>query len=456
MRSMTPSDSSLENMEASADTSDEDAIRAACPKCHGAGYLYPRREDGSVDYSAAKPCDCTIAINRAHRQQYIQKLSNIGMLIDVTFASLDPNGTSLKKQNQEKYNASFIKCREYAEDPKGWLYIYGGPGTGKTQLAAAIGNRRYTLNQYFYYDSASDLLDKIKSSTQFDSENSYDDVLDGIRNTPLLIIDDFGLQADNQWSREKLDQIFSYRLNNHLPMVITSSTHPNDLDERWKARFQNEANCIVVELNAAANDEQYAWPSDYQLQKSMTFESFDYKLPNLPKDIQENLERAYQTALDYARNPEGWLVFIGEIGCGKTHLAASIVNYQYEHNKPAIFVDVSELLNKLKSSFNRNSDTSYNDVIERVKKAPLLVLDDFGAVNSSAWNQDELYRIINTRYNSKLPTVITSSVSLNDMDRRISSRLADPKVGIVFTILASDYRFPEQEIPEKKQTFRRN
>ena len=55
------------------------------------------------------------------------------------------------------------------------------------------------------------------------------------------------------------------------------------------------------------------------------------------------MDAAYRLAFDFAKNPEGWLVFMGETGCGKTHLAAAIVNYRYEIGKPALFVVVSGL-----------------------------------------------------------------------------------------------------------------
>jgi len=55
----------------------------------------------------------------------------------------------------------------------------------------------------------------------------------------------------------------------------------------------------------------------FELQKKMTFASFDWKRVNLPLEQRQNLEAAYNLALDFAKSPEGWLVFAGVNGSGK-------------------------------------------------------------------------------------------------------------------------------------------
>jgi DNA replication protein DnaC len=160
--------------------------------------------------------------------------------------------------------------------------------------------------------------------------------------------------------------------------------------------------------------------------------------------MQDNLDEAYRVAFDFAKSPEGWLVFMGETGCGKTHLAAAIVNYRYEAGKPALFVVVPEFLDHLRSAFNPESKVSYDQLFESVKTAPLLVLDDFGEQSTTPWAKEKLYQVINYRYNAQLPTVITTRYSLDEIvdqfDSSISSRLIDKNVSVPFGIKAPDYR----------------
>jgi DNA replication protein DnaC len=83
-------------------------------------------------------------------------------------------------------------------------------------------------------------------------------------------------------------------------------------------------------------------------------------------------------------------------------------------------------------------------MFERVKKAPLLVLDDFGEQSTTPWALEKLYQVINYRYNARLATVVTTRCSLEEIleetESSISSRLGDPKISTPFNIMAPDYR----------------
>ena len=172
----------------------------------------------------------------------------------------------------------------------------------------------------------------------------------------------------------------------------------------------------------------------------MTFVSFDRKLVNLPPEQRENLAEAFRLAVDFAKSPDGWLVLQGVNGCGKTHLAAAIVNYCYQNKKPALFIVVPDFLDHLRSTFSPESKISYDRLFESVKSARLLVLDDFGEQAATPWAQEKLYQVINHRYNARLPSVITTCYAHEEIESRISSRLADPKIANPFNIMAPDFR----------------
>jgi DNA replication protein DnaC len=121
-------------------------------------------------------------------------------------------------------------------------------------------------------------------------------------------------------------------------------------------------------------------------------------------------------------------------------LAAAIANYLLERGKPLFFVVVPDLLDHLRSSFSPDSKISYDVLFEKIKKSPVLILDDFGEQSATPWAQEKLYQLINYRYNARLPTVITTSFSLDEIETRISSRMVDPRLSLVFNIIAPDYR----------------
>ena len=152
------------------------------------------------------------------------------------------------------------------------------------------------------------------------------------------------------------------------------------------------------------------------------------------------LQDALNTAREYAAKPSGWLVFTGTYGCGKTHLAAAIANYRVEHGLPVLFVIVPDLLDYLRATYAPNSPVTYDERFDQVRNVELLVLDDLGTQNATPWAEEKLYQILNYRYNAKLPTVITTNQTLQEMDPRLSSRFRDQDLVHTMPIYTPDYR----------------
>ena len=75
-----------------------------------------------------------------------------------------------------------------------------------------------------------------------------------------------------------------------------------------------------------------------------------------------------------------------------------------------------------------------------MREAPILVLDDFGAHQTTPWAQENLYQILNFRYEGGMPTVITTNTEMSKLDTRISSRIGDLRNSVLYEIDAPDYR----------------
>jgi DNA replication protein DnaC len=207
----------------------------------------------------------------------------------------------------------------------------------------------------------------LRSSYSAANDIGYDDLFDRIRNVPLLVLDDLGVHSGSSWAKEKLDQLLSYRFNREMPTVVTV-LDMNELDERLRTRLNDPGICHAFILDVNKMEcAGYEWEEGLELQKQMTFENFDWKRVNLPLEQRENLERAYRLAMDYARSPDGWLVWQGVTGSGKTHLAAAIVNYLYQSGQRALFIVVPEFIDHLRSAFSPESRLSYDRVFERGK-----------------------------------------------------------------------------------------
>jgi DNA replication protein DnaC len=172
----------------------------------------------------------------------------------------------------------------------------------------------------------------------------------------------------------------------------------------------------------------------------MTFETFRPDGHGLTPERQANLRWAYEEALTFAENPQGWLLLKGGYGCGKTHLAAAIANYCIARGQQVLFKTVPDLLDHLRASFSPASALGYDQTFEQVRDAPLLILDDLGTESGTPWAQEKLFQIFNHRYNARLPTVITTNHELEEIALRLRSRLADPDLTRIVSITAPDFR----------------
>lgn len=110
--------------------------------------------------------------------------------------------------------------------------------------------------------------------------------------------------------------------------------------------------------------------------------------------------------------PKG-LYLTGSFGSGKTYLIAALLNEMAKKKVASALVYYPEFLRSLKSSFQ----TDYNERFDYIKKSPLLLLDDIGAENESAWSRDEvLGPILQYRMQNHLPTFFTSNLNLKELE----------------------------------------
>lgn len=100
------------------------------------------------------------------------------------------------------------------------------------------------------------------------------------------------------------------------------------------------------------------------------------------------------------------LFLYGPRGTGKTKLAAIIANEKARSGEPVLFSSVPDLMSDIRATFG--SDTTA-ETLRAVREAPCLVLDDLGAERMTEWVGEQLFCILNYRYNEKLQTVVTSN-----------------------------------------------
>ena len=106
------------------------------------------------------------------------------------------------------------------------------------------------------------------------------------------------------------------------------------------------------------------------------------------------------------------LLFIGPIGTGKTHLAVGIIQELIRSKGvPSLFCDYRELLKEIQNSYNPSVQATELEILRPVFDAEVLVLDELGAVKPTEWVWDTVSHILNSRYNDKKTTVVTTNFS---------------------------------------------
>ncbi len=157
---------------------------------------------------------------------------------------------------------------------------------------------------------------------------------------------------------------------------------------------------------------------------------------------------AYDACMAFCDNfSEDWkgIRLVGNYGCGKTHLTAAIIHRLAERGIGGIFVVVPELLRAIRRGFNQANEDS-DRLVKLTEEAPLLVLDDLGAEKPSDWVREQLYVIINRRYENMLPTIITTNCSMQELVDRVGQRTVSRIIEMTtpYKITASDYRLRVQ------------
>ena len=107
---------------------------------------------------------------------------------------------------------------------------------------------------------------------------------------------------------------------------------------------------------------------------------------------------------------EAGLLFIGPSGLGKTHLACAMLSELIAtKGVRGLYADSSNLLNRIASSFRSDAEISREAILAPYATAELIVLDEIGATPPHPWVHDVLYDLLNTRYNGKKITIVTTN-----------------------------------------------
>ena len=142
-----------------------------------------------------------------------------------------------------------------------------------------------------------------------------------------------------------------------------------------------------------------------------SLDSFETGFPSATRSLKMAHLSARKFVESYPLETRGTgLLLTGSIGTGKTHLAVGILQaLVQERGATGLFYDYRELLKQVQNSYNRQVQATELEILAPVFDAEVLVLDELGASKPTDWVWDTVAHILNTRYNDRRTTIITTN-----------------------------------------------
>ena len=205
-------------------------------------------------------CACVIAKEEKERLECIAKgdLLIRSKMLEFSGLKKKQRGVNIyniqpRKGQEEAYNYALQFIEKFKDNPnaKGFIYA-GGVGSGKTFISSAIANAvidtigidkvlAESVGRFGEYSKTIspvcftgtvELVEQLKATYNSNSVENTCDVMNRLKHSKLLILDDMGAENPSEWVKERLFEIIDYRSNEDLPIIITTNAIPSELKSR--------------------------------------------------------------------------------------------------------------------------------------------------------------------------------------------------------------------------------
>ena len=137
--------------------------------------------------------------------------------------------------------------------------------------------------------------------------------------------------------------------------------------------------------------------------------TFENDLGYNPKQIA--IAKQYVQHWEKFLNTSTGLLLWGNVGTGKSYIAGCIANALLDKGVPVIMTNFARLLNKLTDMYSGDR----NAYIDSFKRYPLMIIDDLGVERDSEFAREQVFSVIDSRYRSQLPMIVTTNLSLEEL-----------------------------------------
>jgi len=148
-----------------------------------------------------------------------------------------------------------------------------------------------------------------------------------------------------------------------------------------------------------------------------------------------------------------WLA--GDVGTGKTTLAMLVSKSAMDRSRSVAIYSLPRLLSELRKTFDESSEMKYLQLLDSLASVDLLHIDDVGAERTSEWVLEQLYSIVNDRYEEQRALLLTTNLRPNELVEQIGERTVSRIMEICgepLALFGEDHRQPKVEIPQHLQT----
>lgn len=153
--------------------------------------------------------------------------------------------------------------------------------------------------------------------------------------------------------------------------------------------------------------------------------------------------KRYVDSLDAQLEEGRGIWFCGDVGTGKTTLAMLVSAEALRHGHSVAIYSLPRLLGMLRETFDDESESSLSDLLDRLAAVELLHIDDVGAEQTSPWVLEQLYTIVNTRYEDGRAIVLTTNLDMPALREQIGDRTVSRLVemcGDPLPLFGADHR----------------
>lgn len=128
-----------------------------------------------------------------------------------------------------------------------------------------------------------------------------------------------------------------------------------------------------------------------------------------------------------AESPRNFLILLGSPGTGKTYFCSAMLERLPKNVRFVRAYNEKDLLRRIRQSFSDPSSGDYITYLQSMIDDDLIIIDDFGCSGHTDWREEILFEAIDYRYSKKMPTIITSNLTREEIfstyGKRIGSRL---------------------------------